>query len=136
MCIINIGIGDYTYWRYLIWCIFHLVKTTWLDWWHGEFPCEHPPYMSIVFIVGCLEALSNTFSSLSHIYYNIEIDSNIPIIHYLHIYIYNLEISSFYHWEHIQIWWCSWECVVVTSSSLLWVSTLVHSFFSTINLSV
>jgi hypothetical protein len=26
-------IGHYTYWMYLIWCIFHPVKTTWLCWW-------------------------------------------------------------------------------------------------------
>jgi hypothetical protein len=54
-------IGNYTYWMYLIWCIFHPVKATWLGWWLGEFPYEHPPYMYIVFIASCLEALSKKF---------------------------------------------------------------------------
>jgi hypothetical protein len=49
-------IGDYTYWMYLIWHIFHPLKTTWLDWWLGEFPSKHPPYLYIVFIVGWSKA--------------------------------------------------------------------------------
>jgi hypothetical protein len=64
----------YTYWMYLILCIFHHVKTTWLCWWPSEFPCEHPPYLYIIFVTGCSKALSKAFSSSSHISYNITSD--------------------------------------------------------------
>jgi len=49
----NNWIGNYTYWMYLIWCIFHHVKSTWLNWWLSKFPCEHHPYFSIFLVASC-----------------------------------------------------------------------------------
>jgi hypothetical protein len=78
------------------------VNSTWLGWWHGQFPCEHPQYMYIFFMVGCFEPLYNKHFHHHPIYFIIlqAIIISPSFNNCMHLYIYNLEIISFYHWEH------------------------------------